>query len=115
MRKAAGARNYDYFRRALDEREAHPRDDMLTSLLRAEIDGERLSRNEILDICFLLLLAGLDTVTSTLGCNMTYLASNPEQRRRLIAGPEADPRRGRGAAALGDAGGGGAARGQAQT
>lgn len=87
VRKAAGTRNYDYFRRALDEREAHPRDDMLTALLHAEIEGERLSRNEILDICFLLLLAGLDTVTSTLGCNMTYLASNPEQRRRLVRDP----------------------------
>jgi len=91
VRKAAGTRNYEYFRRALDEREAHPRDDMLTALSRAEIDGERLSRNEILDICFLLLLAGLDTVTSTLGCNMTYLASNPDQRRRLIEDPKLIP------------------------
>jgi cytochrome P450 len=91
VRNAAGARNYEYFRRALDEREAHPRDDMLTALARAEIDGERLSRNEILDICFLLLLAGLDTVTSTLGCNMTYLASNPEQRQRLLDNPKLIP------------------------
>src|SRR5215470_2247144 len=69
FRNDAGRRNYDYFRAALDEREARPRDDMLTSLLNAEIEGERLTRNEILDICFLLLLAGLDTVTATLGCN----------------------------------------------
>jgi cytochrome P450 len=91
VRNAAGARNYEYFRRALDEREARPREDMLTALARAEIDGERLSRNEILDICFLLLLAGLDTVTSTLGCNMTYLASNPEQRERLLNDPKLIP------------------------
>jgi cytochrome P450 len=91
VRNAAGARNYEYFRRALDEREARPREDMLTALSRAEIDGERLSRNEILDICFLLLLAGLDTVTSTLGCNMTYLASNPEQRQRLLDDPKLIP------------------------
>jgi cytochrome P450 len=91
VRKAAGTRNYEYFRRALDEREARPRDDMLTALMRAEIEGEHLSRNEILDICFLLLLAGLDTVTSTLGCNMTYLATNPEQRRRLVRDPELIP------------------------
>lgn len=91
VRKAAGTRNYDYFRRALDEREAQPRDDMLTALSRAEIDGERLSRNDILDICFLLLLAGLDTVTSTLGCNMTYLAANPEQRGRLVQDPKLIP------------------------
>jgi cytochrome P450 len=91
VRNAAGARNYEYFRRALDEREARPRDDMLTALSRAEIDGERLTRNDILDICFLLLLAGLDTVTSTLGCNMTYLATNPDQRRRLVEQPTLIP------------------------
>lgn len=91
FRNAAGARNYEYFRRALDERETRPRDDMLTALMCAEIEGERLSRNEILDICFLLLLAGLDTVTATLGCNMAYLASNPEQRRRLVQEPTLIP------------------------
>jgi cytochrome P450 len=91
VRNAAGARNYEYFRRALDERDARPREDLLTALARAEIDGERLTRNEILDICFLLLLAGLDTVTSTLGCNMTYLASNPEQRQRLLDDPKLIP------------------------
>jgi cytochrome P450 len=86
-RAQSGRRIYDYFRDTLDERERRPREDLLTSLLTAEIEGERLSRNEILDICFLLLLAGLDTVTATLGCNMAYLAGNPEQRRRILADP----------------------------
>ena len=91
FRVQAGQRNYEYFRGALDEREARPREDMLTALMRAEIDGERLSRNEILDICFLLLLAGLDTVTATLGCNIAYLAANPEQRERLVGQPALIP------------------------
>ena len=91
FRELAGQRNYEYFRAALDEREARPREDMLSELMRAEIDGERLSRNEILDICFLLLLAGLDTVTATLGCNIAYLAANPEQRERLVAAPDVIP------------------------
>jgi cytochrome P450 len=91
VRNDGGRRNYEYFRAALDEREARPREDMLTALMRAEIEGERLTRNEILDICFLLLLAGLDTVTATLGCNMAYLASNPEQRRSLVADPAMIP------------------------
>lgn len=91
VRVDSGHAIYEYFRRTLDEREARPRNDMLTALFQAEIEGERLSRNEILDICFLLLLAGLDTVTATLGCNMAYLASNPEQRLRLIRDPALIP------------------------
>jgi len=55
------------------------------------IDGERLTRSEILDICFLLLLAGLDTVTATLGCNIAYLASNPSKRRSLVEDPSLVP------------------------
>jgi cytochrome P450 len=63
----------------------------MTQLVHAEIDGEKLSRTEILDISFLLILAGLDTVTATLGCNMAYLAANPQQRRRIVEKPEAIP------------------------
>ena len=90
-RAATGRRIYDYFERTLDERERVPRDDLLSQLLTAEIEGERLERSEVLDICFLLLLAGLDTVTATLGCNMAYLASNPEQRRAILQDPARIP------------------------
>ena len=61
--------------------------DLLDALMRGEIEGEKLSSTEILDICFLLILAGLDTVTPTLGCNVAYLPANPEHRRRLVADP----------------------------
>ena len=91
IRKQSGRRIYEYFERVIDDREARPGDDLLTSLVHAEIDGERLSREEILDICFLLILAGLDTVTATLGCNVAYLAANPEQRVRLVADPSLIP------------------------
>jgi cytochrome P450 len=80
----AGRGIYEYFERAIDARLGAPGDDMLGFLMTAEIDGERLTREEILDISFLLLLAGLDTVTATLGCNITYLAANSDQRRRLV-------------------------------
>ena len=36
-------------------------------------------------------MAGLDTVTATLGCNIAYLAANPEQRRRLVENPALIP------------------------
>lgn len=83
VRSENGRRIYAYFEALIDRRTGDPRDDLMTSLLAAQIDGEKLTRNDILDVCFLLLLAGLDTVTATLGCNMAYLAANPEQQRKL--------------------------------
>ena len=91
IRVDSGRQLYAYFENVIDDRTARPRDDLMTSLVHAEIEGEKLGRTEILDICFLLLLAGLDTVTATLGCNIAYLAENPEQRRRLTADPELIP------------------------
>ncbi|MEE9609318.1 MAG: cytochrome P450, partial [Myxococcota bacterium] len=88
IRVESGKKMYAYFDEVLDERLKRPREDLLTFLLDAELEGDKLSRTEILDICFLLLLAGLDTVTATLGCNMAYLAANPEQRRRILENPE---------------------------
>jgi cytochrome P450 len=87
VRAESGRGIYAYFEQVLDERERAPRGDLLSELLSARIGGERLSRAELLDICFLLLLAGLDTVTATLGCSIAYLAQNPEQRRELRARP----------------------------
>jgi len=91
IRVDSGQQIYAYFESALDARERSPREDLLSSLLGSEIEGEKLERNEILDICFLLLLAGLDTVTATLGCNIAFLASNPLHRERLVADPNLMP------------------------
>ena len=91
IRKAAGTRIYAHFERLIDERSAQPRDDLTSSLVHAEIEGERLSRSEILDICFLLLIAGLDTVTATLGCSIAWLARHPEERRRIAREPALIP------------------------
>jgi cytochrome P450 len=82
---------YDYFDAALDRREDRRDDDLLSRFLDAEVDGERLSREEILDICFLFLIAGLDTVTATLDCMYGYLAQHPEQRRRIVEDPSVIP------------------------
>jgi cytochrome P450 len=91
MRAEVGREIYDYFERVIDERTKQPQDDIVTYLIGCEIDGEKISRNDILDICFLQLIAGLDTVTSTLGCNIAYLAANPEQRRRIVEDPSMIP------------------------
>lgn len=90
-RRETGRRIYEYFEGLIDQRLAESRDDVMSYLVRAEIDGQRLSRNEILDICFLFLLGGLDTVTATLGCSVAYLAENPEQRRRIVEDPAKIP------------------------
>ncbi|MEN8160514.1 MAG: cytochrome P450, partial [Myxococcota bacterium] len=91
MRKQAGQDIYSYFGGVIDERTKRPGTDMVSYLLETEIDGNRLSREDILDVSFLLILAGLDTVTATLGCNVAYLAANPEQRRLLVAQPALIP------------------------
>src|ERR1700757_3374161 len=46
---------YDYFELAIDDHIASPRDDVLSALITARIEGEPLTRDEILDICFLFL------------------------------------------------------------
>jgi cytochrome P450 len=86
-----GQKIYAYFNKVLDEREQQPRDDMLTGFLEAEVDGHRLTREDILDICYLFLLAGLDTVTASVGCMVAYLARHPEQRRQLVDNPSLIP------------------------
>jgi cytochrome P450 len=92
VQRETGARIYDYFDHVLDERAAHPRDDILSGFLTAEIDGDRLDREDILDICFLLLIAGLDTVTDSLTCFYAYLAQHPDHRRQIVEDPAVIPR-----------------------
>ena len=82
---------YDYFNQVLDEREKDGRDDLLTRFLHTEVDGEQLTRNDILDICFLFLIAGLDTVTSSLDCFYAFLAQHPDHRRQIVEDPSVIP------------------------
>jgi cytochrome P450 len=82
---------YEYFEPVIDEHVKEPRQDLMTAFLEAEIDGERLTREEVLDICFLFLLAGLDTVTASLDCMFAFLAENPGHRRQIIEDPSLIP------------------------
>jgi cytochrome P450 len=81
---------HTYFNDDLDRRdkESEPRDDMIGWLLTAEVDGERLSRQDMLDILGLLMIAGLDTVAASLACFLSYFARHPEERRSLVRRPE---------------------------
>ena len=82
---------YAYFERVLDERADERRDDLLSHFLHVEVDGDRLTRDEMLDICFLLLIAGLDTVSASLDCFFGYLAAHTEARQNLVEQPESIP------------------------
>lgn len=78
---------HSYFNRSLDERESEPehRDDMIGWLLESEVDGHRLTRQDVLDILGLFMIAGLDTVAASLACFLSYFARHPEQRARVVA------------------------------
>jgi cytochrome P450 len=89
--QATAASIYAYFDSVLDQREMERKDDMLSRFLDATVDGERLTREDILDICFLFLIAGLDTVTATLDCVFGYLSAHPEQRRAIVEDPSIIP------------------------
>ena len=91
MRNQTGERIYAYFDRILDEREGSPRDDLLSLFLAAEVAGQKMTREDILDTCYLFLLGGLDTVTATLGCTVAYLAQHPDRRQALVDDPALIP------------------------
>ncbi|MFV1363105.1 cytochrome P450 [Mycolicibacterium elephantis] len=83
---AAGA-VYAYFADFLAERRRAPRDDLLSDLVRAEIDGRRLTDDELLGFCLLLLIAGHETTTNLLANAAVVLADNSHSRRRLASDP----------------------------
>jgi cytochrome P450 len=86
-----GQKIYAYFNAALDERQKNPTDDILTHFNTAEVDGDTMSREEILDLCFLFLIAGLDTVSDSLTCMFAYLATHPEMRQQIVDDPSIIP------------------------
>lgn len=84
----------DYFDRAVNERRANPLDpkeDMISRLVEARIDGKPIPQGDILTICMTLMLAGLDTTRSALGYIYTHLAQHDEDRRLLIDDPSIAP------------------------
>jgi cytochrome P450 len=91
IRAATGRDIYSYFEQAIEERRAKPDDGLLTRLINAEIEGHKLTHDELLDICYLLIIAGLDTVTATLDCFVHRLARYPEERRQLVENPSITP------------------------
>jgi cytochrome P450 len=91
IRRQTGQAMYSFFEEIIDERRANPGDDVISRFVHGLVDDRSMSREEILDICYLFILGGLDTVTSTLDCSMAYLAQRPEHRNELVERPELVP------------------------
>ncbi len=77
----------DYFHALLRERERRPRDDLTSLMLRAEHEGERLTRDEVVANCILLLFAGHETTTNLLGNGLFHLLRHPAEAALLRADP----------------------------
>lgn len=77
----------EYFRGLLRERERHARDDLMTLMLAAEHDGDRLTRDEVVANCILLLFAGHETTTNLLGNGLLHLLRHPDQARLVRSEP----------------------------
>jgi cytochrome P450 len=88
---ATGQEIYEYFGGLIDRRETNPANDIVTRFMAAEIDGEKLSREDILDILYLFLIAGLDTVSDSLTCFYAFLATHPDHRRQIVDEPSLIP------------------------
>ena len=82
----AAAEFRDYVRGLIAERRAQPRDDMVTALVNARVDGERLSDDEIVSTVIVLLNAGHEATVNTLGNGMLAFARHPEQWSRVVGG-----------------------------
>jgi cytochrome P450 len=73
----------DYVRDLADRRRDDPGQDLITALLAAEEDGERLSRDELVDMVANLIVGGHDTTASQLGCTMLTLLRHPAEADRV--------------------------------
>ncbi|HTU36409.1 MAG TPA: cytochrome P450 [Acidimicrobiales bacterium] len=76
----------DYVANLVRRRQADPGEDLITSLLRAEDEGDRLSRDEVITMVSNLLVAGHDTTRSQIGCSLAAMLSHPDCLERLRGG-----------------------------
>jgi len=82
---AAAAAIYAYFTDFLADRRKNPREDLMSALANAAVDGVVLTDEEVLGFCALLLVAGYETTTNLLGNSAVVLAQHRQIRRRLGA------------------------------
>ena len=77
----------NYFRELIAKRRASPRGDLLSALIAAEEAGDKLSEDELLSTCVLLLIAGHETTVNLIGNGTLALLRNPGELQRLRENP----------------------------
>lgn len=70
-----------YFLERIDDARKHPRDNLISALVNAEQDGQKLAADEVLAMCVLLLIAGNETTTNLLSNALVCLRDFPDQER----------------------------------
>lgn len=74
---------FAYFRPLLAERRANPRDDLISAMIAAEQDGQRLDEVDLLSLSSLLLIAGHETTSNLIGSAALLMLRFPDERKRL--------------------------------
>lgn len=82
---------YEYFQKLIAARRASARDDLLSVLSGAEIDGHRLTDEDLLNFAFLLLVAGNETTRNLIALGTLALIAHPDQCRLLAEDPALIP------------------------
>jgi cytochrome P450 len=77
-----------HFYELLEERRRNPGDDIMSAVIHAEIDGERLTEEELYDFFVILLIGGIDNTVYLLGNMLWRLGWDKELRRRLVRTPD---------------------------
>ena len=77
-----------FVRELVERKQSNPGEDILTGLIEAEENGERLSEDEIVAMVFLLVIAGYETTVHLIANGILTLLENPEQLKRLREQPE---------------------------
>ena len=78
---------FTYFEAVAEERRRDPRDDLVSALVTAEVDGERLERDDLLVNLLLVLVAGNETTRNLIGNGVLALLQNPDELQKLRADP----------------------------
>ena len=85
IRRNTAAEIYSFFDELITDRRKNPGDDLMTRFCQGEVDGETMTHEQMLDVGFLFILGGLDTVTSTLDCALAHLGQDTAMRDVLVA------------------------------
>lgn len=80
-----------YYSELADQRLAEPENDLMTGLVQAEEQGDRLSRDELVSFVTLLMFAGHETTTGAIANSIVALANHPNQRALVRANPDLWP------------------------